>query len=313
MKNGMKAALREYIGWTRYLLHQKELRHGLTIFAYHDVSEHPSPFSRNFDLNVQPELFDFQIGFLKKHFNIISPDDLLAGNIPERAAMITADDGLLGFFTNGLPILRDHRVPAIVFMNMTAVQGEPLWAGVLTFLAEQPDFLRYFKKKKGELPQDRSVHSSMDRTIVRDFFQETGLDPGREILEFTGEIATEEVLQEADENPYIYFGNHLDNHYVPLFLSDEELLASFQKNQQILSRYSSARKIFSFPFGQPKIHFSWRQARLLLENGAEKVLFSSGTTNTDSSQNILDRMPLFSFDQTAGHIWFRVFRMRNRT
>lgn len=310
MKTLGKAVIRECIGWSNCFLHRQELQDKLTIFIYHDVSDDPSPFSKKYNMNVNPELFDFQIGFLKKHFNLISADDLLKGTIPERAGMVTFDDGLSGYFKHAVPILTKHRVPSLSFMNMATVNGEILWAAVLTYLADRSDFLQFFKERKGAVPRGRSIHSSIDKSLVREFFQTTGLQLDPEIREFTGRIASAEEMHEADENPYVFFGNHLDNHYVSLLLSDQELVTSFQKNQQALEKYSSSMKIFSFPFGQPGIHFEQRQARLLLENGADKVFFSSGRVNDDSSQDILDRVPLFLSEKTAGKMWFRIFRMR---
>ena len=57
----------------------------LTIFCYHDVSSSPSEFSHKYDLNVSPDTFDFQIDFINKNFNVISPDDLSTNKMPKNA------------------------------------------------------------------------------------------------------------------------------------------------------------------------------------------------------------------------------------
>ena len=42
----------------------------LTIFCYHDVSNNPSEFSHSHDLNVPPSIFEYQIGYINKKFNV---------------------------------------------------------------------------------------------------------------------------------------------------------------------------------------------------------------------------------------------------
>ena len=89
----------------------------LTIFCYHDVSNNPSEFSHNHDLNVPPSIFEYQIGYINKKFNVISPDDLLAGKIPAQAALITFDDGFRSYFNTAVPILEKYNLSSINFLN----------------------------------------------------------------------------------------------------------------------------------------------------------------------------------------------------
>ncbi len=310
MKKILKSILSEPLGWSNQLFFGKELRTSLTIFIYHDVTENPAPFSKTFDLNVKPDLFDFQVGFIKKHFNVIGPDDLLAGDIPEQAAMITFDDGMAGYFTDAVPILTSHKVPSLSFLNMNTVRGDVLWAALLSCLAVRSDFVDYVKDHRPDSSPESVAQYLVDQAVVEDFLQNTGLHLDDEVKSFTGAIASESDVKAADANPYVYYGNHLDNHYVASLMTDEQLLLSFQNNRDALKKYSSSRDIFSFPFGQPGRHFKMGQAELLLKNGADKVFFSSGKTNVDSSLEILDRVPLGSFETTENKVWFRVFRQR---
>ena len=43
----------------------------LTVFCYHDVTNTPSDFSRENALNVSPEVFEYQIAYIKKNFNLL--------------------------------------------------------------------------------------------------------------------------------------------------------------------------------------------------------------------------------------------------
>ena len=86
----------------------------LTIFCYHDVSNNPSEFSHNHDLNVPPSIFEYQIDYINKKFNVISPDDLMAGKIPAHAALITFDDGFRSYFSTAVPILEKYNLSSII-------------------------------------------------------------------------------------------------------------------------------------------------------------------------------------------------------
>ena len=109
----------------------------LTIFCYHDVSENPSEFSDKHNLNVPPNIFEYQINFIKKNFNVISPDELLDDRIPEYAALITFDDGYKSYFTSAIPILKKYNLPSLIFLNMAPVKGEVFLSGLVTYLCDK--------------------------------------------------------------------------------------------------------------------------------------------------------------------------------
>ena len=97
------------------ILRQKKI----TIFLYHDINNEPSKFCKDFNLNVSPHIFEKQIKFIQKKFNIISPDQLLnQKKLPDNPALITFDDGFAGAFNNGIQYLVEHKIPSIMFLNM---------------------------------------------------------------------------------------------------------------------------------------------------------------------------------------------------
>src|SRR4051812_2243985 len=58
----------------------------LTGFLYHDVTDRPAPFAREFGLNVTPAAFERQIRWIKDNFYIAQPREILSGNYPTPAA-----------------------------------------------------------------------------------------------------------------------------------------------------------------------------------------------------------------------------------
>ena len=288
------------------------LDHALTAFVYHDVSDEPSEFSSNYDLNVPPALFEYQLGLIKNNFNIITPDDLLMPPIPQKAALITFDDGFRSFFTNVIPILEKNQVPCIIFLNLGPIKGEIFWSGLITYLCEKaPDFVQYLKNNISTKSTKFPLYLSCSADIVNSYLEKTGKDFSSRVSKFTGEFAREQDLQAATKD-FVYFGNHLFNHHVPLLMSDNNLLDSFRRNSNELEEYPNYRSMFSFPFGQPGSCFSERQVDLLIANGAKKVFRSSGSVNYDPCAAYLDRIALTSWHDSSDKIFFQVFRHRLR-
>lgn len=294
-------------------IHPDVLKNALSIFVYHDISDEPREFSRTYQLNVPPALFDYQIRFIKNHFNIISPDDLLESRIPPKAALITFDDGFRSFFTDAVPVLEKHKVPTIIFLNMEVVKGKIFWSGLITYLCEKKeDFREYLKSSLSKKTNRKPLFLSCRRNLVDSYIKKTGESFEEEVSRFVGEFATEKDLVEASLSPFVFYGNHLFNHYVPLLMSDDELMESFVKNIDELKKYPNYRDMFSLPFGQPGSCFSERQVDLLLKNGAKKVFRSSATINYDTTASYLDRISLTSYHNSSEKIWFQIFQHRLR-
>ena len=306
IKGLIKAAIGQAYGLRRKYL----LKDTFSVFVYHDVTNAPSPWSKTYGLNVRPDIFDFQIGFIKRHFNVISPDDLLGGRIPDRAALVTFDDGLKNVFIHAVPILERHGIPAIIFMNMAPVRGEIFWSGLITYLCEKrPDFVEYLGTQI-EKPDNRALFLHCSKTIVESYLKKTGQDFRSEIRRFVGELASGKDLKDASQGRFLFYGNHLYNHHVALLMSDDELLDSFNTNAAALAKYPNSRSLFAFPFGQPGMCFSQRQVDLLLANGAEKVFSAYDSINADASSPYLHRMGFQEHHNSPSLMWYRIFHRR---
>lgn len=295
------------------IIHPSLLDNALAVFVFHDVSDKPSEFCIKYDLNIPPSLFEYQIRFIKKQFNIISPDDLLESKIGPKAALITFDDGFRSFFRNAIPILETHQVPCLMFMNMATIKGEIFWSGLITYLCEKrPDFVQYLKGRTSHNNRHSNLFLKCSTEIVNSYLEKIGDDLGNKVSMFLGDFAEEKDMEWTTNKDFVFYGNHLYNHYVPLLMSDKELLESFNRNNDELNKYPNYRNIFSFPFGQPKSCFSQHQVELLLKNGAKKVFRSSGTINYNATADYLDRIALNSNHNSSVKIWFKIFQHRIR-
>ncbi len=79
IKPHFKILVKSLLGGVFSLFGKLYTKNKLTVFCYHDVSHNPSEFSRQYNLNVPPDIFEYQINFICKNFNVISTVDLLDG------------------------------------------------------------------------------------------------------------------------------------------------------------------------------------------------------------------------------------------
>ncbi|HWE97970.1 MAG TPA: GNAT family N-acetyltransferase [Tepidisphaeraceae bacterium] len=106
--SGMGAALRAMGAWR-----------GLLVLAYHRIGDGSrSCFDREL-WSATPDDFDSQIKLLKRHADVIAPEDLphVAGRRRGRHVLITFDDGYRDNFETAFPILQSHGVRSLFFVT----------------------------------------------------------------------------------------------------------------------------------------------------------------------------------------------------
>ena len=282
----------------------------LTVFCYHDVTNAPSDFSSENGLNVTPEVFNYQIAYIKKNFNVIGPKQLMEKTLPTNAALVTFDDGFKSFFTNALPILENNKIPLIIFLNMGPIRGEMFWPGLIVFLCEKrPDFITYLNSQI-ELGEEKvPLYLSCSKDVVEDFIKKNSEDFQKIVLDYVGLFADENDLEKYSHNSYVFYGNHTYTHFVSCLMNDKNFFADVEKNSKFLRMYPNYIDYFAFPFGQPGSTFTDSQVKLLLEKEFKMVFFSSGTINESSPlPQFLDRVTLFSEDISHSKIMYRVMK-----
>ncbi len=83
---------------------------------YHRFNENKYPST-----NIQLDIFKEQLNIIESEkINFIHPKDFvksLSENKSERKILFTVDDGLLSFYNNAWPILKEKKIPFILFVN----------------------------------------------------------------------------------------------------------------------------------------------------------------------------------------------------
>ena len=87
---------------------------------YHRFNENKYPST-----NIQLDIFKKQLDIIEKEgLKFINPRDFeesLSAEKKERKILLTIDDGLLSFYENAWPILKEKEIPFILFVNTREV------------------------------------------------------------------------------------------------------------------------------------------------------------------------------------------------
>lgn len=130
-----------------------KLPNGVYAFNYHRIGDKSqTPFDRAI-FSCTEKAFEEQVLLLKSHFTVINTielaeliksDKIVSG----RFAVITFDDGYLDNYTNALPILLKHNVPAVFYLAT-----EFLSVNQITWWDEVAYLLRHSKEMTYQLPK----------------------------------------------------------------------------------------------------------------------------------------------------------------
>ena len=87
----------------------------LRILIYYKINAVPGN-----TLSTTPQLFAWQMRFLKEHYTVISPAQLIkvmknGGTLPSKAVLLTFDDGYQDVYENAYPILKEMGLKAFIF------------------------------------------------------------------------------------------------------------------------------------------------------------------------------------------------------
>ena len=117
------------------LYHRLRNRRALTVIMFHRVLTEQDPrwASCDPDYTLEAGLLERCLAFFRRHYNVVSTDDVLAARrgrapLPDRALLITFDDGWADNHAHALPRLRAAGMPALLFAVADVVdRDEPFF------------------------------------------------------------------------------------------------------------------------------------------------------------------------------------------
>lgn len=233
--------------------------------------------------------FELQIQYLKENFNIIKMEDVISAykngsTLPEKACLLTFDDGYIDHYTNAFPILNNHNVQGTFFVPARILDEKYildvnkihyiLANGVIEDISKdliiELDILvkeHKINRTSSDLYNELAVANRFDnkdtifvkrvlqnaidedlRGIIVDKLFEKYVDVPNDVL-FDELYMTKEQLKVMKDNG-MHIGVHGYNHYW-LGKSDYNLIESdIKKSVQTLSEYINTDEwVMNYPYG----------------------------------------------------------------
>ena len=216
----------------------KEAR--LVILAYHRICPHSQMKSVLKEIAVEPEMFDQQISFSNKKFNILPLESAIncffnETNKNSNCLAITFDDAYEDSYTYAFPILKKYNVPATILVPTSYIEtGEKFWWEELAEKANSRAFLNHSNSLKFQ-PRDKQ------RATLRE------LESGQVSIPKTLSWSQMQEMEHAG----ISFGAHSSTHSVFSRLSENEIQNEIIESKNILiSKLKNPVNIFAFPYGE---------------------------------------------------------------
>jgi peptidoglycan/xylan/chitin deacetylase (PgdA/CDA1 family) len=276
MKNNIKKIL--ILFFYNIFFWKRRYSNSFLVLAYHRITDKPD-FQD--PLKVSASNFEKQIHFLKEHYTIISGEelaDIIKNNkpFPENSCLITFDDGWADNYTHAFPILKKHKVPAIIFITTDYIgTNKVFWheklANLLTRISSQLDInnLREILNKwpanvsnklekilKSQ-PQDRRS-SINDLIIFLKSSEPQDIDKLiHELENLLGSFETQknplmlswEQIQEMSQNN-ICFGSHTKSHAILTQISNDKAIEELRESKEIIEkRMNQPVYFFAYPNG----------------------------------------------------------------
>jgi peptidoglycan/xylan/chitin deacetylase (PgdA/CDA1 family) len=274
----------DFDAWPGRLVRRLRRRHNdqcVNILTYHSVAKEGDVLTDGTGLRHHPAEFERQTEYLVEHYNPISLRELVAelerGETPQRAVVITFDDGYADSIRHALPILRRRRIPMTVF-PVTSIIGNTdlMWQHKLAWLKANGHaaIVGEALKAEGFPPRDeaepltafvRRCYRADLPEILEAVLRTTGRSGPRLAAALRPYLEPEEIA-EADPE-IVEFGNHTHTHPILSALSAERQEDEIRTARDtVLSLTGAAPVALAYPFGL-KQHYNAVSIRIARETG----------------------------------------------
>jgi len=285
-------------------------RHKAVILTYHGFTERNTN-DGVYDadkLHVTVDEFTEHIQFLKRQYTII-PLGLFVKHcmdglpVPDKAVIITFDDGYRSTCTCAFPILQRYGVPATVFLPTDFIDRKHyLWTNRIEYALINtivPSLTVRIKNHEEELPcRDlpskqaavRKVKSVLKQLPYSEIEQVVGAledATGCSLLHTASvpsmfEPLTWEQIGKMNASGLVTFGSHTGSHAILTRLQPPDITRELVCSKEIIeSRLGISCKFFSYPEGQPNA-FSDLTKSLVKEAGYRGALTTIEGANSSN-------------------------------
>ncbi len=281
----------------------------ITIFVFHEINEMPSFYVKENNLYLTLKKFKASINLIQKHYNLISPKDIKKFINIDNPAIISFDDGFQGVFKKALPYLEKKKIPSLHFLNMKPIiNKKPNISSTIQYLEKyDKKFKKFLNKNNIRKPSYLSVSPKIYNKFIKRF---GGISKNttNKIKKFQGNLVNQDQLRYWDKSKYVFYANHLYDHWNTITLDNLMLKSLYRKNLYHLRKYKKFINFFAFTNGQPETCFNFINFNTLKKMNCDLIFAASSGQNKIKNKILLDRIGISFADIDEDIFFYRLFR-----
>ncbi len=297
----------------------------LRMLCYHSVADQPDycPLS----IAVKPELFDLQMQFLAENYSVLSIDDAIESvknkSVPERAVVITFDDGFKDNYENALPIIKKYGLTATFYITSNPIkQSSSFWVSWMQIIIANADPEKFeLLGKQFSVPDQVIKAGKNNRQELTSYLtikiNQASLDKKKILFEQIAEILqvaptdknsiTAEIMMDEEDvkkmtEQGMTIGSHTVNHPILTSLNEKQILTELvQSKNQLEEITGQTVKHFAHPNGPGGIiNYSELTANLIEQVGYDSSCTSiRGMISEQSNCYLLPRLDINDYQDEA--------------
>ena len=275
------------------------------VLLYHACEPVESDFIRGLDSNTTPDAFAGQLDFLRERYQVIPLAVLEDGPIPDRAVVITFDDGYRSVYDVAYPLLDARGMPATVYLVTTVVDNPAVvWVNALNWLLHRhPEtcapiahrLLRtpvaFRSAREHVLYAQAHYDAALIDAALAEMWQESEIEPTAFATE-AGLYLTTAQIRELTLKGWS-FGSHTARHPNLRCLDDAQRRAELETALRFISGVGG-RPSLAYPFGE----FDADTRRLAVSLGHSTVM-QVGGVNRPLQLTAVARVPVTAESRAA--------------
>ena len=263
-------------------------RNKLLVVMYHGVTS--MPYSPPVWTQLPVDVFKRQLLFLRENYRVVTLAEVVSalageGTLPDRAALITFDDGIKNNYSVAFPILKELSLPASIFLTVDMVgTRELLWFDELYLLIQEgggngtPLVLPGAGATEQYLRGDwwggyvicveslKRVGAQARNALLQGLRERVTVDKERWLEDF-GLLDWEDVVV-MERSGLVSFGVHTATHRILSELTDGEFSAEvLTPRETLMQRTGKEVSSFCFPNGRPGLDFEAKHQEFLRDCG----------------------------------------------
>lgn len=226
----------------------------VTCILHHHIGEE-SEYEAGLNVTTSVSAYEAQIDWLSRHYNFVSLEDLLTGDLPKKPLLLTFDDAFHSVLENVRTVLAPKGIPSVFFINPALIGDDAVsldsmlaWATYQAGFAEVCKTLNIpLRSGLGDIiSKDMSKLGSAQRQRV---IQKLIEQMGQPDLSTRASLISADGVREL-QSLGVEIGNHTQTHVHCRSLSEEEMEDEIVNSKKALEGVSGQKvRSLSIPYG----------------------------------------------------------------